>query len=103
MDIFTQVGTLLVAAIAALSAYATQRQASKASHRAQMENHRATMEIEAFDRARAFDSETIIRQNELVGEQRREIDRLRRENDKLSELRSECIRKHGGCPEPSSA
>ncbi|QKY79482.1 hypothetical protein SEA_AFLAC_36 [Gordonia phage Aflac] len=60
------------------------------------------MEIEAFDRARAFDSETIIRQNELVGEQRREIDRLRRENDKLSELRSECIRKHGGCPEPSS-
>ncbi|QAU06742.1 hypothetical protein HWC06_gp36 [Gordonia phage Duffington] len=61
------------------------------------------MEIEAFDRARAFDSETIIRQNELVGEQRREIDRLRRENDKLSELRSECIRKHGGCPEPSSA
>lgn len=102
MDIFTQVGTLLVAVIAALSAYATQRQASKASHRAQMENHRATMEIEAFDRARAFDSETIIRQNELVGEQRREIDRLRRENDKLSELRSECIRKHGGCPEPSS-
>ncbi|QAU06326.1 hypothetical protein SEA_RICKMORE_35 [Gordonia phage Rickmore] len=59
------------------------------------------MEIEAFDRARAFDSETIIRQNALVGEQRREIDRLRRENDKLSELRSECIRKHGGCPEES--
>ncbi|QGJ90382.1 hypothetical protein HWC81_gp36 [Gordonia phage Crocheter] len=103
MDIFTQVGTLLVAVIAALSAYATQRQASKANHRAQMENHRAQMELEAFDRARAFDSETIIRQNEMVGQQRREIDRLRNENNTLSELRSECIRKHGGCPDTVDA
>lgn len=95
MDILTQMGTLLVALIAALSAYATQRQASRANHRTQMEGHRNTMEVEAFQRARAFDSETIIRQNEMVAEQRREIDRLRAENRRLSDELNACVRAQG--------
>ncbi|QXO14060.1 hypothetical protein SEA_ENDAVE_36 [Gordonia phage EndAve] len=60
------------------------------------------MELEAFDRARAFDSETIIRQNEMVGQQRREIDRLRNENDTLSEQRRLCLRNHTGYSDASA-
>ena len=95
MDILTQMGTLLVALIAALSAYATQRQASRANHRTLMDSHRNSMEVEAFERARAFDSATIIRQNEMIEAQRREIDRLKTENRQLSEELNACIRAQG--------
>ncbi|QGJ88015.1 hypothetical protein SEA_AVAZAK_33 [Gordonia phage Avazak] len=53
------------------------------------------MEVEAFERARAFDSETIIRQNEMIAEQRRELDRLREENRKLSDELNACVRSQG--------
>ncbi|QJD49611.1 hypothetical protein HWD32_gp34 [Gordonia phage Secretariat] len=53
------------------------------------------METEAFDRARAFDTETIIRQNELVSEQRREIDRLRQANRELLDELNDCVRNQG--------
>ncbi|QPL14682.1 hypothetical protein SEA_SCHWARTZ33_37 [Gordonia phage Schwartz33] len=53
------------------------------------------MEVEAYDRARAFDTETIIRQNELVSDQRREIERLRRTNRELLDELNECVRKKG--------
>lgn len=50
-----------------------------------MDSHRNTMEVEAFERARAFDTATIIRQNEVIEAQRREIDRLNCQNRTLTE------------------
>ncbi|QYW00672.1 hypothetical protein SEA_RONEY_33 [Gordonia phage Roney] len=53
------------------------------------------MEVEAFERARAFDSATIIRQNEMIEGQRREIDRLKAENRQLSEELNTCVKSQG--------
>ncbi|WNM72416.1 hypothetical protein SEA_MOSSY_37 [Gordonia phage Mossy] len=60
------------------------------------------MEMEAFDRARAFDSGTIIRQNEIISSQRREIDRLEEEvrtleadKRRLTNELGDCVRNQG--------
>lgn len=70
--------TLAVAAIAALSAYASQRAASKASMLNVSTTTRVDMEKEAYDRARKFDIETIERQDAEIAE-------LRRDNQELHE------------------
>lgn len=68
----TGVASVIVAFIAAASAYAAQRSASKASSK-QVEVHgRVDMEKEAYERARAFDTETIRRQDEELAELRQD-------------------------------
>lgn len=79
----TNVVTLAVAIIAALSAFASQRSSAKAAKAAKIEtarielaNSRVDMEKNAYERARAFDTETIARQNKRISELSREVRRL---------------------------
>lgn len=64
------VATILVAVIAAAGAWASQRSASKANLQNTVTTGRVDMEKEAYDRARAFDTETISRQNSEIAELR---------------------------------
>lgn len=64
--------TLAVAVIAALSAWASQRAASRASTTNTNTTSRVEMEKEAYDRARAYDTETISRQDAEIAELRSE-------------------------------
>ncbi|ADD81038.1 gp040 [Rhodococcus phage ReqiPoco6] len=66
MDALPHFVSLAVALIAALSALATQQASSKASRKEKQEASRASMETEAYERARAFDIATIDRQNEQI-------------------------------------
>lgn len=95
MNFLPQLATVLVALVAALSAFATQRAASRANRRSQTESFRSDMEKEAFDRARTFDTETIIRQNAMVSDQRREIDCLRKLKQELSKKLDDCMKSQG--------
>lgn len=70
--------TITVAVIAAASAYASQRAASRASTMNTKTVSRVDMEKEAYERARKFDIETIKRQDE-------EILELRADNQQLHE------------------
>lgn len=79
----TNVVALVVAIIAAISAFASQRASAKAAKAARIEtarielqNSRVDMEKNAYERARAFDTETIARQNKRISELSREIRRL---------------------------
>ncbi len=94
------IATITVAIIAALSAFATQRQASKANRQAQLDTIRADSEVEAFNRARAFDVGTIERQNAVIKEQASELkaqkqerqldkEELKLKDRKIEELRNE--------------
>jgi septal ring factor EnvC (AmiA/AmiB activator) len=78
----TLVASFLVALLGALSAYASQRAASKATTM----TSRNDMEKDAYSRARTFDVETIARQD-------KELDDLRVENkelrDKLAKVEAE--------------
>lgn len=76
--------SISVAAIAAASAYASQRTASKASEKntttnmnAEIEIKKADRETEAYERARIYDTETIRRQDEEITELRAEVKLLR--------------------------
>lgn len=62
----TNVASLVVAAIAALAAVASQRSASKAS----TISAKTAAEEDAYNRARAFDLETIARLEREVNEER---------------------------------
>lgn len=73
------IASVLVALIAALAAYASQRAAAKAS----TTNSRTDMEREAYERARKFDTDTIERQDAEIAELRAEIQQLRAEIDQL--------------------
>ena len=64
--------TIIVALIAAAGAWASQRAAAKATANNTMAGSRIDMEKEAYDRARAFDTETISRQNFEIDEIRAE-------------------------------
>lgn len=75
----TAVATVIVAIVAAGSAYASQRAASRASTLNTQTSSRVEMEREAYDRARAFDTETIKRQDAEIEELRAEILELRGE------------------------
>lgn len=66
------IATIIVALIAAAGAWASQRAASKASTQNTVVGGRVDMEKEAYDRARAFDTETITRQNHEIEELRKE-------------------------------
>ena len=76
MEWTPHIATILVALIAALSAFATQRQSAKANRRTQELASRSAREDEAYERARDFDSETMIRQ-------KKRIDELEVENEEL--------------------
>ena len=71
--------TILVAVIAALSAYASQRAAAKATTLNTSTTSRVDMEKEAYDRARKFDIETIERQDAEIAELRADKAALLRE------------------------
>lgn len=66
------IGTILVALIAAAGAWASQRAASRASMANTSTSSRVEMEKEAYDRARAYDTETIKRQDAEIAELREE-------------------------------
>lgn len=78
--------TILVAVIAALSAYASQRAAAKASNLNTTTTSRVDMEKEAYDRARKFDIETIERQDAEIAELRQDNKDL---HEKIDVARSE--------------
>lgn len=87
----TNVVTLLVAIIAAVSAVASQRASAKAAAAAKIEtaknelaNSRVDMEKSAYERARAFDTETIVRQNKRIAELSREVRYLKKKCETLS-------------------
>lgn len=75
--------TIIVAAIALVSAYASQRAASKASTSNTQIETRVDMERDAYVRARRFDTETIQRLEKENGDLRKEVDDLETENSRL--------------------
>ena len=89
------VGSIIVGLIAAVSAYASQRAASKASIVNTTVESRIQMENEAYERARAFDTETIRRQDEEIKELRGIIKHL---EQKVRSLRVHLSRARRGLP-----
>ena len=79
----TALASIVVAGIAASSAYASQRSAARATTVNTDKTTRSDMEKEAYERARAFDTETIRRQDTEIGELRQENEDLRSEMDLL--------------------
>lgn len=71
------IGSIGVALIAAGGAWASQRSASKATNINTMVNARIEAEKDAYERARAFDTETIRRQNEEIRDLRAEVSKCR--------------------------
>lgn len=71
--------SIIVAAVAAIGGYLAQKQVSKSAHQAS----RLDYEREAYERARAFDTETINRQDQELIELKAEMKVLRAENKKL--------------------
>ena len=70
---YAALATIIVAAIAGVSALASQRAAARASTMNTQTTSRVDMEREAYERARAFDTETIARQDREIAELRAEI------------------------------
>lgn len=94
--------SIAVAGIAAASAYASQKAASKASEAntkatvdAEVEIKRADRETEAYERARSYDTETIRRQDEEILELREDNKRLHAE---VKMLRNRIARLERGIP-----
>lgn len=77
------VALIIVALITGVSAYASQRAASRASTLNTSTTSRVDMEREAYERARGFDTETIRRQDLEIEEIRTENHQLREENRAL--------------------
>lgn len=88
--------SIVVAIVAALAAWAAQRSAAKASMTNTNTTSRTDMEKEAYDRARAFDTETIKRQDEEIKELRSDNERLHRE---VKALRLRISRLERGFPQ----
>lgn len=78
--------TIVVAVVAALSAYASQRAASRASILNVNTTSRIDMEREAYERARKFDTDTITRQDNEIMELRNDNREL---HEKVAEARAE--------------
>ncbi len=96
MDLPTNIASFIVSVVTGLAAYAAARSANKATVRNAEINSRTTMEEEAYDRARKFDTETIKRQDEELIEVREvnkklsiEIAELQEANRKLAHVQSE--------------
>jgi FtsZ-binding cell division protein ZapB len=81
--IITAIASILVAAVAALSAYASQRSAAKTSTTNLEVASRNDAAKDAYERARAFDTETISRQDA-------ELEELRAENADLKTKHRTC-------------
>lgn len=73
----THLVSIIVATIAALSALASQRASQKSARKTTSDASRTDMEKDAYERARAFDTDTILRQNARISELGREIKALR--------------------------
>lgn len=71
------IAAILVALIAALGAWAAQRSAAKASKVNTVVSSRLEAERQAYERARAFDVQTINRQNKEIKSLHTENERLR--------------------------
>jgi hypothetical protein len=71
-------GAIIVAAIAALGAWAAQRSTAKANKAGLVVSKRLDAEHGAYERARAFDIQTILRQDE-------EIEELKADNQALKD------------------
>lgn len=80
--------TIIVALIAGLAGWAAQRAAAKASTSNVALTTRVDVEKDAYDRARQYDTETIRRQQDEIGELRVEIMILKRRIER-------CERTHG--------
>lgn len=78
-------GSIIVAGIAAAAAWATQRAASKATVTNTSISGRLDAEKEAYERARAMDIETIERQNQELEACRKEIADLKTRLKKLED------------------
>lgn len=85
METGTWIG-LAIAAFTSLAALASQRSASKASTMNADTASRVEMEKEAYNRARAFDTETITRQDKRIEELERDNLNL---HEQLGAARSE--------------
>ena len=79
----TELATILVGIVAALSAWAAQRSAAKASQANVSQTTRADIEREAFTRAESFLDGTIRRQDAEIVDLRKDVDELRVDNGKL--------------------
>lgn len=71
--------TLLIAVVSALSAWASQRAAARATTLNTETTSRVDMEKEAYERARKFDIETITRQDAELEEVREKLEVARSE------------------------
>jgi len=76
---------IIVAFVSGFAMWATQKTIAKASAASTIQNNRAQMEQEAYERARSYDTETIKRQSEEIKELQIENKELR---DELKALRS---------------
>lgn len=81
------IGAILIAIIAALGTWATQRSAAKAA----IVNDKAKAEAEAYSRAVKMDSDTIARQDVEIKELRDDRDSLR---SRLKEVEKEYEEQH---------
>lgn len=77
--------TIFVALIAAAGAFASQRASAKAAVQNTQVGGRVDMEKNAYDRARAFDTETIDRQNKEIVELRTAHETCDKKVDDLKE------------------
>lgn len=77
--------TLTVALIAAFASISSSRSASRAQGELRIEESRVNMEAQAYERARAFDTETIARQNKRIAELVREVKSLKSEVERLTQ------------------
>lgn len=78
MTLPVELGSVLVAGIAATGAWASQRSAAKASTTNAAVTSRLDAEKEAYERARKFDIETIERQAEQLKNCATEIEALKK-------------------------
>ena len=81
----TALASIIVALVAAFGALASNRAAARASQLNTMTTSRVDMEREAYDRARAFDTETIRRQDAEIDELRAQV---HRQDVELEDLRA---------------
>lgn len=83
------IASILVAFIAAAFAYASSRSATKSSKMHDASNFRLEMEKDAYERARALDTETIARQSAEIKDLREDNRRL---DDRVNTLLYQIIR-----------
>lgn len=90
---WTHAASVLVAAIAAWSAYASQRAAAKASVQNTTTTSRTDIEKDAFERARTYYAGALDRQDKEISRQDAEITELHAETaelrDQLRAVRAE--------------